>query len=272
MGSEPTLLQQARFFLDALRKFPLNQTPPDAYDETIVWAVECMLQHFEQREAAGHGPAQVPGEPAAPPTVLMHKLSLHPGERTELPDGRHVHNGASCAVFIDVVDGVVHVEAPAPQPTPADTADAFNGWLDELQKLCDALQPGPWELDDTDDAELPIRRVLDGIGVAEAASYPSGAFIAASREAVPKLIAKVRELQGQSAHFKLQAEQYHAMYDRLYMAGGVEPEFADSDTLDLIGLLESGEAIVPATRAMLVLELKRLVRLKAHSTAELDHG
>jgi chemotaxis receptor (MCP) glutamine deamidase CheD len=56
--------------------------------------------------------------------------------------------------------------------------------LDALQALCDAATPGPWETDadrfddiEEDDAE----------------------FIAAAREAMPMLVARVRELEAEKA-------------------------------------------------------------------------
>lgn len=218
-----TLLQQARYFHEASGGALASQDDAVAI-LSLRNTIGRMLQHLEQLVAAGCGPAQVPGDkvyrmavergadgyatllakpepdepqqaasdPTKPGMVSISKLMVRPGETVHLPPEylsmeRHITNCGDAVVYLDTSAWTATVE---PRPIPEDDLSA-------LQKLCDALQPGPWELDDTDDAELPIRRVLDGIGVAEAASYPSGAFIAASREAVPKLIAEVRRLRAE---------------------------------------------------------------------------
>lgn len=76
------------------------------------------------------------------------------------------------------------------------TDDAFAGYLDELERLCNAATPGPWTLDEADwqitgpDGEL----ICDIADVAADLARADAAFIAAARLALPRLIAKVREL------------------------------------------------------------------------------
>jgi hypothetical protein len=112
-------------------------------------------------------------------------------------------------------DGAV----PAPvvvKPTPTDADNAFAGYLDELERLCNQATPGPWEMcpkrvyfvaadgspvcDITDfDNYGPIE--LRGHGAEVSGNRPAGSmdanadFICAARHALPKLIERVRELR-----------------------------------------------------------------------------
>ena len=70
-----------------------------------------------------------------------------------------------------------------------DTTEALAGYLDELERLCEAATPGPWTLDESESGLIgphcePIVEACDAL------------FIAAARDALPKLIAEVRRLRG----------------------------------------------------------------------------
>jgi hypothetical protein len=93
----------------------------------------------------------------------------------------------------------------------ADRDEAFAGYLDELEQLCNAATPGPWTLDEHQ------RFVVDPDGGcvfeleyalsrgAVVSTVPSNASLAcahlaiAARHALPKLIAKVRRLADSAA-------------------------------------------------------------------------
>lgn len=90
-----------------------------------------------------------------------------------------------------------------------DAAEAFAGYLDELDRLCSAATPGPWTLDPytrfvvgPDGGmlfELEYAASERGGALSEApsaASLASAQLAIAARHALPRLIATVRELQG----------------------------------------------------------------------------
>jgi hypothetical protein len=89
--------------------------------------------------------------------------------------------------------------APAP---PSSTDDAFAGYLDELERICEAATPGPWMVQGDDSDQL---FASDGHDVAQAWAWKgtrdlqqrqdNARLIEAARHALPELIAKVRELQ-----------------------------------------------------------------------------
>lgn len=158
--TEQTLLQQARQDLRAASCVSGIGDPAET--SAIASAVACILQYLEQRHADMTGPAQVPG----------------PGPATKLDQ------------LIDAA------RAERGKATAAPDAD-----LAELQRLCDAATSGPWEY--ADDAS----QVLFGKGThggvvcefpdpAADATENDANFIAASRDALPKLIAEVRQLRG----------------------------------------------------------------------------
>jgi hypothetical protein len=88
--------------------------------------------------------------------------------------------------------------------------------LDELQKLCDAATPGPWERDGDartvdEDGEYGQEWVQCDIGYRWYSTHPlagdeyarqciDAEFIATAREAMPALIARVRELENKLKH------------------------------------------------------------------------
>jgi hypothetical protein len=86
--------------------------------------------------------------------------------------------------------------------------------LDELDRLAAAATPGPWEANPAsglhDDAAAWVGYDSTGTGpqtfICSTANHPDGlndaAFIAASRSALPLLVARVRELEAQLDHQK----------------------------------------------------------------------
>lgn len=64
--------------------------------------------------------------------------------------------------------------------------------IKELAALCDAATPGPWTVEVSDDSTLVTSSHWD---IAFDVSNPDAEFIAAAREAIPALIARVKELE-----------------------------------------------------------------------------
>jgi len=96
---------------------------------------------------------------------------------------------------------------PPPLPSTTDVAEAFAGYLDELARLCGAATPGPWEYADDASAILFGEGHQGGIvcefpDVAAEATERDALFIVAARHALPKLIAKVRELQAELDYYR----------------------------------------------------------------------
>jgi len=162
--TESTLLQQARDHFEA------SSRQPEARRRQLERvAFDLLLQHLEQQHAAMRGPAQVPGEPRCKVCgcvewSLAHALSVN----------ESAHEFVLPGVPVAALD------------------------LDELQRLCDAATPGPWKFGDgyawfTVDG--PDGREVCETGDATDAAHHDGAFIAAARDALPKLIAEVRRLR-----------------------------------------------------------------------------
>jgi len=86
---------------------------------------------------------------------------------------------------------------PPPLPSTTDVAEAFAGYLDELERICNAATPGPWTLDEHGDG----LRAPNGNPIVETWSGTrrrgDARFIEAARYALPKLIAELRELQAE---------------------------------------------------------------------------
>lgn len=81
----------------------------------------------------------------------------------------------------------------------ADAAEAFAGYLDELERLCNAATPGPWTHDDEGSLVAPDGQVIgwsDGDRRHAGSQLANARFVEAARTALPILIATVRELQG----------------------------------------------------------------------------
>lgn len=89
------------------------------------------------------------------------------------------------------MDEPIRVRLPS-EPPSTDAAEAFAGYLDELERLCEAATPGPWRLDAGEDRLT----APDGSPIAEAwggkRRFDDARFIEAARHALPKLIAFVR--------------------------------------------------------------------------------
>ena len=71
----------------------------------------------------------------------------------------------------------------------------MNKYLDDLQKLADAATPGPWDAShkDTNHFEVTTRHgYADPYWIAQCETQHDTDFIAASRDAVPKLIQALR--------------------------------------------------------------------------------
>jgi len=82
-----------------------------------------------------------------------------------------------------------------------DAADAFAGYLDELERLCRAATPGPWTSHQGSIWSASSRNPICDIDAGSPDEYdPDARFIEAARHALPKLIAKVRELQAELEH------------------------------------------------------------------------
>jgi hypothetical protein len=85
---------------------------------------------------------------------------------------------------------------------PSTDAEAFAGYLDELERLCQAATPAPWKLHDGED-ELTAP---DGHTVVETfggiSRFDNARFIEAARHALPQLIATVRELEAELDYYR----------------------------------------------------------------------
>jgi hypothetical protein len=96
------------------------------------------------------------------------------------------------------MDEPIRVRLPSDAPPPplsTIAAEAFAGYLDELERICEAATPGPWTLDEHRDR----LRAVNGDPIAETWNgtrrLDDARFIEAARHALPKLIANVRELE-----------------------------------------------------------------------------
>jgi hypothetical protein len=89
------------------------------------------------------------------------------------------------------MDEPIRVRGPS-EPPSTDAAEAFAGYLDELERLCEAATPGPWAIDENRDG----LRAANGNPIAETWNgtrrLDDARFIEAARYALPKLIAFVR--------------------------------------------------------------------------------
>lgn len=76
------------------------------------------------------------------------------------------------------------------------TDEALAGYLDELERLCNAATPGPWTADVA--AMAVFAPTSESVCEFDGEARDDDAnFIATARHALPKLIAKVRELQAE---------------------------------------------------------------------------
>lgn len=204
--AEPTLLQQARERLLSAR---IDGCDPAGF-AALVGAVDYTLQLIESwvANAVPSTPMSIGYEQqralvlAAPPMLVHAELAIAPGETFTLPQGSAlgdaVTNRSHAVVHLNVVERTVRMEAPS---TPSNAADASALDLDALQRLCDAATPGPWEYDP--DAKAVSYDVLGHLAgwVCDVHELQiegartrerNAAFIAAARDALPKLIAEVK--------------------------------------------------------------------------------
>jgi hypothetical protein len=145
-----------------------------------------------------------------------------------LPEGRHHFKSsldALLAASLDEVDADLRRMGADPDAirargqaffeqqiaVPEDALD-----LDALQRLCDAATPGPW------DGGSAIVENCDGLTVCEFsdpaadASERDADFICAARDALPKLIARVRELEARFDECLDELEQEHPQDDGVH--------------------------------------------------------
>jgi hypothetical protein len=130
------------------------------------------------------------------------------------------------------MDEPIRARAPSDPPS-TDAGEAFAGYLDELERLCNAASPGPWMLDAHGDGLT----AANGDPIAETWSgtrrLHDARFIKAARHALPKLIATVRELQAELelVHQRVQFEttkddgERRALQRELAKLKGSEPSF-----------------------------------------------
>lgn len=225
--AEPTLLQQARQRLEMAEHVPPVELGARVAQLGI--AVARIVQHLEAQQtseswrqtryAQGGGPGMatlacdhgiIEGVDCeqcrargwrtrinTPPTVSMHDYELAPGESLELPHGL-VTNRGTAKVFLNLRTGIARAEA----------APLAEDDLTAIEKLCARATTGPWVFDDDSPAEpyvadpdgrvvceLNATDLVDGAENRGAVMRDNGEFIAAARDALPKLIAKVRELE-----------------------------------------------------------------------------
>jgi len=96
-----------------------------------------------------------------------------------------------------------------------DAAEAFAGYLDELERVCQAAPPEPWELDSSElyvlgHAARPLFVLeTDDGGDSTTAAVAAGRFVVAARHALPRLIAEVRRIT--------ELEQLHEERVRVFM-------------------------------------------------------
>lgn len=64
--------------------------------------------------------------------------------------------------------------------------------IKKLAALCEAASPGPWTVEVDSDSTLVSSAHWD---IAFSVSNPDAEFIAAAREAIPALLARVKELE-----------------------------------------------------------------------------
>jgi hypothetical protein len=93
----------------------------------------------------------------------------------------------------------------------ASTTPASDPQLDEWEKLANAATSGPWQAMPYSDSTYssPDRWIkADGANIADEVPEADAAFIAAAREAIPELIAMVREKDTRADAWKDQALEW----------------------------------------------------------------
>lgn len=186
------LLQQARLLLESVD----DQATPQ-------WqAQDCMLTYLEQRHADGSGPAKTPEQLRVASTLQRYTspepvVSLEVVSPESIPDYTREPKCKVCGCLAWSVAHSVSSDAHAfvpPDDAPADS-DAVD--INALQRLCDAASDAPWFMQEGDVWCSPSGDSQQEyiVGLVRALDFNDGAFIAAARDALPKLIARVRELE-----------------------------------------------------------------------------
>jgi hypothetical protein len=213
--SAPTLLEMARQHMRNAEAAVIAEGRVPRHALELRYTLECVLQHLEAREAAMRGPAQTPGEPNSPCEVCG-RLTGGCCTTMKRPDMEQLLKASSLgAPDIEAISAHTPKEVVERILARAD-AIAVEIDLDALQKLCDEATPGPWKMCpkrvyfiapdgspvcDVDDFDNYGPIELRGHGAEVSGNRPAGSmdanadFICAARDALPKLIAKVRELQ-----------------------------------------------------------------------------
>lgn len=70
-----------------------------------------------------------------------------------------------------------------------------NEELDKLEELANKATPGPWKIDGYASFSIAVAHIYSEILIANTHCNNDAKFVAASREAIPKLIAEVRRLR-----------------------------------------------------------------------------
>lgn len=106
-------------------------------------------------------------------------------------------------------------DTPAPTDQPLTTEE-----LDALEALAPGIFPGPWRYDPRNkniwDNALPILEVVYN-------ADELGPFVAAAREAIPRLVAENRRLRGENAYLKADTPPYVWMYSSDHYGDTPEP-------------------------------------------------
>jgi hypothetical protein len=121
----------------------------------------------------------------------------------------------------------------------SDEAEALAGYLDELERLCNAATPGPWTAhEDDEDKEGWSFKVHDAPGpIIDCMVASDARFIEAARYALPKLIAKVRELQAEDTGVR----QHFATFCEWWCREKAQSEEAVEGALELAERFRRGE-------------------------------
>lgn len=216
--AEP-LLADARKHLD--ETFGLVGTEQQRIGRLSI-AVARILRYLEERHEAGRAPQvvpeprQVPAHSTAEQIAALAGVVVEPqplvtpeeAARVDVAVGeqfaRAKQKTAEMAAKLDAASEqrALRDSAPAqPEVTSTDVmldaAAERTLDLDALHALCDRATPGPWRFDDCDRMvrnELAIV-VCDVDCGSQEADAADGSFIAAARDALPKLIAEVRRLR-----------------------------------------------------------------------------
>jgi len=221
--TEPTLLQQARRSVADAYSY-LGATSTGGLRE-ILRATELLMLHLEQREAAMRGPAQVPGEPKCKVCGRSEPQAFHSPAyaddddyhdfEPETPDEarvrlqRELSNMAGQFKSFDLDLEQTRrgrLDEPKCQACERPKSEHIAGWhsfvppdvldLDALQRLCDAATPGPWTSERGSVWGSSTRLSVCDVELGSTQDDLADAlFIAAARDALPKLIARVRQLE-----------------------------------------------------------------------------